>query len=100
MVLLATAKLFDTYDSFPATEFTATTGKQFTDVTRQSGINSSINRLWIGIVVSDINLDGYPDIYIGNDFHENDYLYINQRNGTFRDELKTDDAQQSVFDGR
>ena len=31
-------------------------------------------------------MDGYPDLYIGNDFHENDYLYINQRNGTFKDE--------------
>jgi hypothetical protein len=35
--------------------------------------------------VSDINLDGYPDLYIANDFHENDYLYINQKNGQFKD---------------
>jgi len=58
----------------------------FTDVTRQSGINSTAIGYGLGIVIADINLDGYPDIYIGNDFHENDYLYINQRNGTFRDE--------------
>ncbi|HET7899305.1 MAG TPA: CRTAC1 family protein, partial [Flavisolibacter sp.] len=38
------------------------------------------------IAVADINLDGYPDLYIGNDFHENDYLYINQKNGTFKEE--------------
>ena len=36
--------------------------------------------------MSDINLDGWPDIYAGNDFHENDYLYINQKNGSFKDE--------------
>jgi hypothetical protein len=37
------------------------------------------------VAVADINMDGYPDMYVGNDFHENDYLYINQRNGTFSD---------------
>ncbi len=60
---------------------------KFTDVTAQSGINSSVLGYGLGITVSDINLDGYPDIYVGNDFHENDYLYINQHNGTFKDEL-------------
>ena len=59
----------------------------FTDVTAKSGINSSVLGYGLGVNVSDINLDGYPDIYVGNDFHENDYLYINQHNGTFKDEL-------------
>ncbi|MBC7947447.1 MAG: VCBS repeat-containing protein, partial [Chitinophagaceae bacterium] len=58
----------------------------FTDVTRETGINSTAIGYGLGIVVADINLDGYPDIYIGNDFHENDYLYINQKNGTFKEE--------------
>jgi len=61
----------------------------FTDVTAQSGINSSVLGYGLGVTVSDINLDGYPDIYVGNDFHESDYLYINQHNGTFRDELSS-----------
>jgi hypothetical protein len=60
---------------------------RFTDVTHESGINSSVLGYGLGINVSDINLDGYPDIYVCNDFHENDYLYINQHNGTFKDEL-------------
>jgi hypothetical protein len=60
---------------------------KFTEVTRESGINSTAIGYGLGIAVSDINLDGYPDIYIGNDFHENDYLYINQHNGTFKEEL-------------
>ncbi|MFC0773863.1 VCBS repeat-containing protein [Terrimonas alba] len=58
----------------------------FKDVTSSTGINSSANGYGLGVVVSDINLDGHPDLYIGNDFHENDYLYINQGNGTFADE--------------
>ncbi len=58
----------------------------FDDVTKQTGINSSAIGYGLGISIADINLDGYPDIYIGNDFHENDYLYINQKNGTFKEE--------------
>ncbi|MFL5773784.1 MAG: VCBS repeat-containing protein [Flavisolibacter sp.] len=60
-------------------------GNHFTDVTKETGINSTAIGYGLGIAVADINLDGYPDIYIGNDFHENDYLYINQKNGTFRE---------------
>jgi hypothetical protein len=61
-------------------------GDHFTDVTKESGINSSAISYGLGIAVADINLDGWPDLYIGNDFHENDYLYINQKNGTFSEE--------------
>ncbi|MEJ7737827.1 MAG: VCBS repeat-containing protein [Chitinophagaceae bacterium] len=62
--------------------------EMFTDVTGQTGINSSVIGYGLGIVVSDIDLDGYPDIYVGNDFHENDYLYINQHDGTFKEDLQ------------
>jgi enediyne biosynthesis protein E4 len=61
-------------------------GAQFTDATKETGINNSIIGYGLGITVADINMDGYPDIYIGNDFYENDYLYINQKNGTFKEE--------------
>ena len=57
----------------------------FKDVTQTVGINSSAIGYGLGLVVSDINLDGWPDIYVGNDFHENDYLYINNGNGSFSD---------------
>ena len=60
-------------------------GTTFTEVTEAAGIASCIG-YGLGISVADIDLDGYPDIYIGNDFQENDFLYINQRNGTFREE--------------
>jgi len=60
---------------------------KFTDVTTASGIHSSILGYGLGITIADIDMDGHPDIYVGNDFHENDYLYINQRNGTFKDDI-------------
>jgi len=58
----------------------------FEDVTKATQINSTAISYGLGVVMSDINLDGWPDIYAGNDFHENDYLYINQKNGSFKDE--------------
>ncbi len=61
-------------------------GASFTNVTPQTGINRTAISYGLGIAIADINLDGYPDIYIGNDFHENDYLYINQKNGRFKEE--------------
>jgi hypothetical protein len=61
-------------------------GNHFTDVTRESKINSSAISYGLGVAVADIDLDGWPDLYVGNDFHENDYLYINQHNGTFSEE--------------
>lgn len=61
-------------------------GNVFTDVTKETGINSSAISFGLGVVASDINLDGWPDLYIGNDFHEDDYLYINQKNGKFSEE--------------
>ncbi len=70
---------------------------RFTEVTALSGINGSRIGYGLGVTVSDINLDGWPDIYVGNDFHENDYLYINQRNGTFRDELSERIKHTSQF---
>lgn len=69
----------------------------FTDVTAQSGIYSSVLGYGLGVCVSDINLDGWPDIYVGNDFHEDDYLYINQHNGTFKEELNNHMMHTSQF---
>jgi hypothetical protein len=69
----------------------------FEDVSRQAGILSSQIGYGLGVAVSDLNRDGYPDIYVSNDFHENDYLYINQRDGTFREESKVSLAHSSRF---
>jgi hypothetical protein len=60
----------------------------FTEVTKQAGIHGGLTSLGLGVTVGDVNNDGYPDIYVSNDFFERDYLYINQKNGTFKDELE------------
>jgi len=57
--------------------------KSFTDVSTMAGIYQSGLGYGLGISVSDLNNDGWDDIYVGNDFHENDYYYINNGNGTF-----------------
>ncbi|MDM9631414.1 VCBS repeat-containing protein [Robiginitalea aurantiaca] len=57
----------------------------FTDVSREAGIFQGKAGYGLGVGISDLNSDGYPDMYIGNDFFENDYLYINNGDGTFRE---------------
>jgi enediyne biosynthesis protein E4 len=76
----------NTYSALSGDKLYRNDGDHFTDVTKQSKINSTEIGYGLGIAVSDINLDGWPDLYIGNDFHENDYLYINKKNGTFTEE--------------
>lgn len=60
-----------------------TTNRRFTNVSAKAGIYQSSLGYGLGIAVADMNQDGWEDIYIGNDFHENDYYYLNNGNGTF-----------------
>ena len=61
---------------------------KFVDVSEDAGIYGSLIGFGLGVVVTDINKDLYPDIYVSNDFYERDYLYINNQDGTFREEIK------------
>lgn len=72
-------------------------GGKFTDISAEAGILQSVIGYGLGIAVADINLDGWPDIYIGNDFHENDYLYINNKKGGFTEELTNQTMHTSQF---
>ena len=59
----------------------------FVDVSEKAGIYGSVIGFGLGVTVSDLNNDGWEDIYVSNDFFERDYLYINQQNGTFKEKL-------------
>ncbi|WP_321160789.1 VCBS repeat-containing protein [Aureitalea sp. L0-47] len=63
-------------------------GNVFTDVSEEAGIYGGINAYGLGLAVSDFNKDGFPDIYVGNDFHEDDYFYLNNGDGTFTESLR------------
>lgn len=72
-------------------------GDQFTDVSEKAGIASNFISFGLGVAVGDVNNDGWPDIYVSNDFKEQDYLYINQRDGTFTNELEERIDHVSLF---
>ncbi len=60
----------------------------FTDVSEEAGIYGSLIGFGLGVTVGDVNEDLLPDIYVSNDFYERDYLYINQGDGTFKEQVK------------
>jgi len=58
-------------------------GGKFVDVSQEAGIYTSRIGFGLGVTIGDFNKDGWQDIYVSNDFFERDYLYVNQKNGTF-----------------
>tara|TARA_B100001146_G_scaffold225239_1_gene248464 strand:- start:929 stop:4279 length:3351 start_codon:yes stop_codon:yes gene_type:complete len=63
-------------------------GDTFTEVSEEAGIYGSLIGFGLGVMISDVNNDLYPDIYVSNDFYERDYLYINNQDGTFTEDIK------------
>ena len=61
---------------------------KFIDVSAAAGIYGSLIGFGLGVTVGDVNGDLYPDLYISNDFYEKDYLYINNQNGTFSEQVE------------
>ncbi len=72
-------------------------GARFTDVSAAAGIHSPEIAFGLGVAVGDLNSDGWPDIYVANDFFERDYLYVNAKNGTFTEALDTQMPVLSYF---
>jgi hypothetical protein len=70
---------------------------KFTDVSQSAGITSNVLSFGLGVVVSDFNNDQWPDFFISNDFNEPDYLFINQRDGTFKEDATTLLGQHSLY---
>lgn len=69
----------------------------FTDVSEAAGIKGGGNNFGLGVAVSDINNDGWPDLYTTNDYDEQDFLYLNNQNGSFREVAQTSLAHMSKY---
>ena len=61
---------------------------RFLNVSEKAGIYGAAMGYGLGIAVADLNNDGWEDLYVSNDFHEDDYYYINNQNGTFTESIK------------
>ncbi len=75
-------------DSLGGNKLYRNDGGRFTDVSEEAGIYGSAIGFGLGVTIGDVNLDGWPDIFVSNDFFERDYLYINNRDGTFSETLE------------
>ncbi|WP_332368383.1 VCBS repeat-containing protein [Spirosoma telluris] len=73
------------------------TGGKFVDVSDASGMVSNVLSFGLGIAVSDFNNDGWLDFYVSNDYNENDYLYINQRDGKFKEVVRDAMGHTSLY---
>ena len=71
--------------------------KRFRSVTSDAGIYSSHIGYGLGVGIADFDQDGWPDIYVSNDFNENDYIYLNNKDGTFREVSKVALGHSSRF---
>ncbi|MCU0339267.1 MAG: VCBS repeat-containing protein [Spirosomaceae bacterium] len=70
---------------------------KFVDVSVQAGIKGNPIGFGLGIHTADVNNDGWTDIYVSNDYYEEDYLYLNNQDGTFTDHIKTATNHISYF---
>lgn len=70
---------------------------RFNDVSEEAGITSNVLTFGLGLAISDVNNDNWPDVYISNDFNEPDYLFINNKNGTFTDQMRESLDQISLY---
>ena len=69
----------------------------YTNVSGEAGITSNVLTFGLAVAISDINKDGWPDVYVSNDFNEPDYLFINNRDGTFSEKLAECMDEASLF---
>ncbi|MCH6198139.1 VCBS repeat-containing protein [Aquiflexum sp. LQ15W] len=79
----------DIRDPFGGNKLYRNDNGKYTDVSEAAGIYGSAIGYGLGVTVADLNKDGWPDLYVSNDFFEKDYLYINNGDGTFTESLES-----------
>lgn len=72
-------------------------GGHYSDASNEAGIISNVLSFGLGLSVSDINNDGWPDVHVSNDFNEQDYLFINNHDGTFSEKLRDCMDEASLY---
>jgi hypothetical protein len=93
----STKALFAQEDLERGLRFYLNDGGSYSDKTTEYGINGSPLSYGLGLGISDVNNDGWPDFYVSNDYAVPDYLYINQGNGKFKNEITSQITYTSHF---
>ncbi|WP_115372896.1 VCBS repeat-containing protein [Adhaeribacter pallidiroseus] len=84
-------------DEFAGDRLLRNDNGKFVDVSAQAGIKGNPIGFGLGVAIADVNQDGWPDIYVSNDYIEQDYFYLNNKNGTFTDKLEQAIGHVSYF---
>jgi hypothetical protein len=84
-------------DRYSGSKFFRNDNNHFVDVTVASGINHSVLSYGLSASIADVNGDGWPDMYVSNDYSIQDHLYINNKNGTFTDKLSSNLDHISMY---
>ncbi|MGA0559017.1 VCBS repeat-containing protein [Larkinella sp. VNQ87] len=84
-------------DEFAGDRLLRNDNGKFVDVSQEAGIKGNPIGFGLGVAIADINLDGWPDIYVSNDYIEQDYLYLNDGKGHFHDSLGESVGHLSYF---
>ena len=87
--------MIDNHEDIDSDQLYRNDGNRFTNVTKEAGISNF--GLSLGLITSDFNNDGYSDIYVSNDFASPDYMYINNQDGTYTNEILYSFNQTSQF---
>lgn len=94
---VSTAELLKQDDPLQGVRLLQQDNGKFQDITVKAGISGSALTYGLGLCISDLNNDGWPDFYVSNDYTIPDYLYINNQNGTFSDQLQQSIGHTSHF---
>lgn len=89
--------MLQTKDTLSSSKVYRNENGNFRDVSSEIGIDSGTLSYGLGAIIGDFNEDGWPDIYIGNDYSAPDYFYVNQGDGTFENQLQTSFTHTSLY---